>query len=71
MSCKLVYGKGKIGPFFVFFWVPSLIAMRNFRNGMVWKKAMSREMLLMFPTHCHKFFFFRLRIRIATLNGVS
>ena len=31
--------------------------MRNFRNGMVWKKTMSREMLLMFPTHCHKFFF--------------
>ena len=58
MSCKLVYGKGKIGPFFrFFFWVPSLITMRNFRNGMVSKKTMSRAMLLMFPTHCHQVFF--------------
>ena len=50
--------KGQNRPFFRLFWVPSLITMRNFRNGMVSKKTMSRAMLLMFPTHCHQVFFF-------------
>ena len=54
---------------FSFFWVPSFIAMQNFRNGMVLKKTMSRAMLFMFPTHFHQAFF-RLSLKIATLNGL-
>ena len=53
--------KGQNRPFFRFFWVPSLIAMRNFRNGMVLKKTMSRARLLLFPTHFHQVFFFSLK----------
>lgn len=61
--------KGQNRPFFrSFFWVPSLIAMRNFRN--VIKKTISRARLLMFPTHCYQAFFFRVRIKTTTLNGL-
>ena len=70
MSCKLVYGNGKIGPFFVFLGA-IFDCDADFPQ---WHGLEENHVSCEAADVSHTFsssFFFRLRIKIATLNGLS